>query len=83
MHCVLNYLNSKELPDANLKDILAINFCNPHQLININKALLFKSDQFRSPMGGNVAAFDNMDSLKIVQNKYPGKIIEWKQLKNQ
>ena len=82
MRCVVNYLNSKELPDANLKDIFAINFCNPHQLINIKKALLFKSDQFRSPMGGNVAAFDNMDSLKMVQTKYPGNVIEWKELKN-
>ncbi len=83
MHCIVSYLNKKELAAKNIKDIYVTNFCRPNQLLNIKNAILFKSEQFRSPMRGNVAAFNNRDSLTSIQNKFPGNTLVWNALINQ
>jgi len=31
-------------------------------------------------MGGNIAAFDNKDSLLIIQKKFAGNAVAWKDL---
>ena len=83
MHCITTYLKTKELSENNIKDIYVINFCSPHQLLNIKHAKLFESEQFRSPMRGNIAAFNNMDSLIRIGNIFPGKMMAWKELISQ
>jgi hypothetical protein len=45
--------------------------------------LLLKSEALHSPMAGNVAAFDNTDSLKIIQQKFAGETVSWDALRAQ
>jgi len=80
VHCILSYLKTKDIEAANIKDIYLTDFCSTHQLINVNKLLLLKSEDFRSPMGGNIAAFDNKDSLAKIQQHFPGAIVNWNEL---
>lgn len=40
-----------------------INYLNPGELINIEKAHLLKSDAFNSPMGMNIASFKSISDL--------------------
>ena len=80
MHCILAYLRSTALSSATIKDIYLIDFCNSHQLINVQRSYLLKSDKLRSPMGGNTAAFDNTDSLKKVQVNITGTVVSWNEL---
>ncbi|MEZ5029368.1 MAG: hypothetical protein R2765_11370 [Ferruginibacter sp.] len=49
-------------------------------MIDVNNALLLKADELRSPMGGNIAAFDNKDSLAVIQKRFNGNSISWNDL---
>jgi copper chaperone NosL len=80
MHCILNFLKTKETEPANVKNIYLTNFCGTHQLIDVNQSSLLKSEMLRSPMAGNIAAFDNKDSLQKMQQYYPGETVNWNDL---
>ena len=80
VHCILNYLKTKEVATENIKDIYLTDFCGSHQLVNINQSSLLKSEMLRSPMAGNIAAFDNKDSLLKIQQRYPGAMVNWSDL---
>jgi copper chaperone NosL len=80
VHCILNYLKTKEVTPENTKDIYLTNFCGSHQLVNVKRSALLKSETLRSPMAGNIAAFDNKDSLLKVQQRYPGAMVIWNDL---
>jgi copper chaperone NosL len=80
VHCLLSYLNTKDTDPGNIKDYYLTNYAGAHQLINVNAAFLLKSEALRSPMGGNVAAFDHTDSLVTVQKRFPGNTLTWSDL---
>ena len=80
VHCILSYLKTKETEPGKIKDFYLTNYSANHRLINVNTALLFKADELRSPMGGNIAAFDNSDSLIKVQKYFPGNTVNWNDL---
>jgi len=82
-HCIISYIKTKAIEPAAIKDIYFSNFCSTHQLINVNKLSFLKADALRSPMGGNIAAFDNGDSLLQVQQRVAGTIVNWNELINQ
>lgn len=80
VHCIVTFLKTKSIEPANIKTIYLTDFCSNHQLINVNKTALLKSDDLRSPMGGNIAAFDNRDSLQKTQQRFAGTIVNWNEL---
>ena len=83
VHCILNYLKTTDVPAENIQDIYLTDFSGTHTLLSAKKVQLLQSEALRSPMGGNVAAFDNADSLKATQQKISGSITNWEELKKQ
>jgi copper chaperone NosL len=83
VHCIVNYLKTNDIPAENIQEIYLTDFSGSHQLLSTQKAMLLKSEALRSPMGGNVAAFDNADSLKTIQQKFTGETISWDALRAQ
>ncbi len=79
-HCLLSFLQSAELKDEKKTSVYFVNFSGSHSFIPAAKALFLKSDTLRSPMNGNVAAFDNADSLQAALQKFPGAILHWEEL---
>ena len=79
-HCILDYLKSKEIESANIKNIYITNYSGNHQLIDVKNIFLLSAPELRSPMGGNIAAFDVQDSLLAVQKKIPGMVVTWNEL---
>ena len=79
-HCILDYLKTKEIESANIKNIYLTNYSGNHQLIDVKNALLLNATELRSPMAGNIAAFDLQDSLVAVQKHFPGTIVSWSEL---
>lgn len=65
-----------------LKDskIYITDFIGTNQLIEASQLFFLHSEMFRSPMGGNIAAFSNQDSLKSVQEKFNGNFLTWQEL---
>ncbi len=74
-HCVLAFLQTNKVSKLDIAGIYFTNFAAPHQLVNVKQAYFFKSPALKSPMNGNIAAFDNEDSLnKIMPELNGGKI---------
>lgn len=79
-HCILNYLKTKDVESGNIKDIYFTDYTGNHQLMDVRNAFLFKADDLRSPMGGNIAAFNNKDSLQTIQKRFSGDVVNWDDL---
>jgi copper chaperone NosL len=82
MHCLFSFLKENTVAKADIKDMYAVNFSNGHNLIKVDeKLLLYKSDLLQSPMNGNIAAFDNSDSLASVMKALKGGLpLNWDEL---
>lgn len=80
LHCLLSFLRSNMIEKEQVGDVFISNYSGDHRLLNVSTALMLKADELRSPMGGNIAAFDNKDSLAAVMKKFPGNAITWREL---
>lgn len=78
--CMVNYLGTKEVATDNIKNMYLTNYTGAHDLLDVNSALLLQAADLRSPMGGNVAAFNNKDSLQTIQKRFNGRLINWSDL---
>ncbi|HSN08835.1 MAG TPA: hypothetical protein VLS85_07345 [Hanamia sp.] len=79
-HCVLSFLHSASFEKEKNYKIYFVNFSADHSLIPAATSYFLKSDELRSPMNGNVAAFNNADSLQVATTKYPGTRLDWNEL---
>lgn len=79
-HCLLGFLQQKEVLPEDIKNTYFVNYSEPHQLVVAEKSFLLSSEKLRTPMGGNIAAFDNSDSLQKIQQLNNGSIISWNDL---
>jgi copper chaperone NosL len=80
IHCMVTYLKTNELDPADVNDYYLTNYSGNHRLIQAKSAMLLESDGFRSPMGGNIAAFDHADSLTAMQKLFTGNTVSWNDL---
>lgn len=71
-HCIQAFLDSKTLSKEDIAGIYFANFAAPHQLVDVQQAFFFKSDALKSPMNGNIAAFDNDDSMNKIMPEFNG-----------
>ncbi len=78
--CMINYLKSKDVEPKDITNMYLTNYSGTYQLVDVNNALLLKAEELRSPMGGNVAAFDNKDSLQTIQKRFNGNTVTWSDL---
>ncbi len=53
------------------------NYLPPHTLHSASKLFYIKSEELRSPMGGNIAAFLDNQSAEEYANKLTGQNIDW------
>lgn len=79
-HCVLHFLHSNEIATTAIKDIYHSNYSNATELVNVKESMLLQSEGLRTPMGGNIAAFNNRDSMLQLQNNITGTIVKWTDL---
>ncbi len=80
VHCVLSFLQAKTVEENNISGIYLTDFSNGNQLVKATDALLLQSEDLRSPMNGNVAAFSSKDSMKKIMEKYKGRQTTWSEL---
>jgi copper chaperone NosL len=79
-HCIISFLHSKNIAPEQIGEIYFVNFSMPHELINVEHALFLQSPSFKSPMNGNIAAFNNEDSLVSVLPIFKGNKISWEDM---
>jgi copper chaperone NosL len=80
MHCILAYLKSNTMDKNEIRDVYLSDFSNQHQLHKAGESFLLQSDELKSPMNGNIAAFSNEDSMKKAMEAFKGSSTLWSQL---
>ncbi|MEO8766399.1 MAG: nitrous oxide reductase accessory protein NosL, partial [Ginsengibacter sp.] len=83
MHCLLSFRKANTIDKSEIKEIGLVNFDEPHNLIEASKAFVLKSNDLRSPMGGNIANFTAKKKLKEVAQKFKGEEVAWVALLNE
>ncbi|GIV37558.1 MAG: hypothetical protein KatS3mg032_1937 [Cyclobacteriaceae bacterium] len=58
LNCMVNFLNSEFLNNAEIAHRLVIDYSRPGKLIDATQAFYLKSPEIRSPMAGSIAAFE-------------------------
>ena len=81
-HCLLAFMKENTVEPKDIKETYFVNFAEPHNFIESSNVLLLRSEELHSPMGGNVASFDDKNKLDEVADKVKGDIITWEELKN-
>ena len=78
-HCFATF-RKKNIDSNIVKHVYFVNFLDPHNFIDADHVFLLESNDLHSPMGGNTAAFDSKEKLKITQQKVDGKEITLQEL---
>ena|SRR5665213_1590469 len=78
-HCFATF-RKKNIDSNIIKHVYFVNFMNPHNFIDADHVFLLESNEFHTPMGGNTAAFENKEALKITQQKVQGNEITLQEL---
>lgn len=79
-HCIIGFLNSKKLAQADIAGIYFTNFSSPHDLLKAEQAHFLQSPALKSPMNGNIAAFSNEDSMAKIFSQLNGNKITWEEM---
>lgn len=78
--CLLNFMHGGSLKKTEIEATYLTDYCSPHLLIPVSKCTLSKSEQYGSPMNGNVASFANVDSATFYNGAKEGTILLWNKL---
>ncbi|MBS4043388.1 MAG: nitrous oxide reductase accessory protein NosL [Chitinophagaceae bacterium] len=78
--CMLESIEHDKKIKENIKDIYTANYLSPIELINVKEAFFAHSIEYRSPMGGNIAAFKNEETLTKINTEMQGSVIKWEML---
>ena len=78
--CIIGFLNSGKVKQAEIGEIYFVDFMPPHKFINAKDAYFLQSPNFKSPMNGNIAVFINEDSLAKALPEFFGNKISWEDM---
>jgi copper chaperone NosL len=79
MHCIAGFIKSNEVASSDISEIWLVNYAEPHNFILAQKAFLLRSAELHSPMGANIANFDDENKLKDAMKNIKGKELTWEQ----
>lgn len=80
-HCLLSFLHANTVKKEDIKTVYVVDF-NTHKLIPSADAFYLKSDDLRSPMSGNIAAFSNKADVQKAATQFKGQEVNWDALGN-
>ena len=83
MRCFINYYNSGKDDPSDFRHALVIDYVNPGKLINAFDAFYVKSTEIRSPMDGQVAAFETKASMSKFKKEWKGIYLAWGEIVTQ
>jgi len=76
--CIATFLERRGVELDDIYQTLFVEYNAPHDFVVVKSAEFVVSSQFKSPMGGNAAAFKNTTEAKNISSKMEGsKITNW------
>ena len=77
--CMIHFVKNKDIEPEEVACFYLSDYL--HQRLHASDSLLFlKSDELKSPMRGDIAAFQNLDELNKTQRSLGGTIMTWDEL---
>lgn len=83
MNCFLNFYNSGYENVDDFQHTLVVDYSNPGKLIATTNSFYIKSAEIRSPMNGEVAAFETKASMDIFKKQWNGIYLGWGEVTTQ
>ena len=77
IECMVEFAMLKNLIGNSNQTLLVTDFSQPETFINTNSAFYVMNDNFRSPMGLNVSAFNGAESGQKFVDENGGQILKW------
>lgn len=77
LKCTVEFIKENTEISSQIKDIYASDYSGNNSLVNIKNAHFYSSADLRSPMSGNIASFENIDSLTLLMKDKTGQQVEW------
>jgi copper chaperone NosL len=81
--CMVTFIKDEHLPPENVAHYLIVDFTANGKLIDATSAYYVKSEELKSPMAGNVAAFQTTEALETHNTSWNGEKLRWENLINQ
>lgn len=81
-HCLFAYMKDNNVEPNTINEIYLVNFLEPHNFVEAPKGFYLKSAELHSPMGGNIATFENHNDLEKVKTEVGGEELTWEEIKN-
>jgi copper chaperone NosL len=82
-HCVAVFMERRGVEMSSIRQTLFADYNNPDEFVKVKSAEFVVSSQFRSPMGGNAAAFKSpAEASKKSAEMAGSKITNWATLYN-
>lgn len=79
--CMVNYVRNGNVKEADVASYWIVDALQPKKLIDATKAFYLHSENFPSPMGGGLSAFETEDELHKFQDQYGGDEWQWYDVK--
>jgi copper chaperone NosL len=77
MKCLISFLQMKSMEEKEIGGIYLVDFAGKGALLKAGESLLLESNELHAPMGGNIAAFGNNDSLVKFKQQLTGTVTNW------
>ena len=77
VNCMLSFYNDPENNAEQFKHKLVVDFSQPEKLIAASDAFFLKSDEIKSPMASEIAAFESKDSMEKLKEEWNGIYLVW------
>jgi copper chaperone NosL len=80
--CLLSYVKAAEYDKKLVKDIYLVDYAGAHKFVKAESAVIYKSEELRTPMNGFMAAFENAAQCKKEVGNLKGVELKWSELIN-
>jgi copper chaperone NosL len=81
--CMIKYMKTSSTEESNCQHLVLNSFEKPGEFIPFEKAFFIKSENLKSPMLGNIAAFSlEAEAMKLSKTDSVAKNIVWTELKD-
>jgi copper chaperone NosL len=80
LKCMTSYVAEDATSKTDIEAFYLPDFVNDGQLLPAKDMHILHSEDLRSPMGGNCAAFKSQEDLKNALEKFPGTVVKWEEL---
>jgi len=80
LNCMINFSKSGYEPKDNIALQLVVDYAHPGNLVDVQKTTYCKSEQIKSPMAGQAAAFEKREDLEQYNSEWKGAVLTWAEL---